>query len=195
MIRQLKATTKAASIEVSVQIGECKLSETFSVVAPSSIYMEQFPNTQVKHITGTASCGFIGAVYLRPDDVSFSEVEIQEQEAPAITSGCFTSAQGQMHELGAWEEASDNTWPGKGTYVTSDTVWSGADFTGPTFTDGQFTWYIPVKFRVKKESSSGTVFTVQIHHMALSGADGSMRISKNGVLFSRKASDPTTDYQ
>jgi hypothetical protein len=149
-----------------------------TVVKPSGAVMEQEPGTGILHRTGKAGVGFEGRTYLRPKNVSFSNIETREGECTGTGTGHLKYQDGLKHNTGIWLTIGTGNIS-KGCHENSvDTVDTG-DYKGPPFAYGTFVWPIPWQYRVG--SSAAKTFTTANHEE---------RIYKSGKTKIRKAGSP-----
>jgi hypothetical protein len=120
---------------------------TYNVVEPSGVAIEQEVGTNVFHVNGLPSVGFIGRAYITPADVSFDYIEVREEAVNAVAIGYFGYQNGLVHAQGAWLPIGAVV-VGKGSKDDSvDTIQGASDGHTP-YVSGTFTWDIPWSFRV-----------------------------------------------
>ncbi|MEZ5405125.1 MAG: hypothetical protein R3F23_02800 [Verrucomicrobiia bacterium] len=164
---------------------------TFTVVEPSGILMEQEPFTEIWHIQGMASVGFRGRAYYKPTDVSFINIQVREQTVPGNGNGYYNFLNGEVHALGDWIQVVQGTELKGSKDGTYDQISAGAY--PPPFAQGVFYWWIPWEYRLKKKQDFVKEFTTVAHYQE-ADEKGKVTLSKGGVNKSKNAEDPTSNY-
>lgn len=203
----------SANIVLSVTSGPLNgksYSKSRTIVAPSGVTLV---NTgDVLHTPGTASAGFYALTYLTPKDVSFSNIEEEEEYSAAewdagkvgpkaVTTGAYSipDLDNLPHKSGGYNRAGSgniNTGCLIGGNDTQDHVWSGK-IPVPVSEDGDFTWTIPRDYRVARPGStvhSGYTTLVQHQHVTKTDAAGNTvtTIEKGGISVSATETTPPT---
>jgi len=162
----------------------------FNVVEPSGLMIEQKTGSGIRHTSGAVSCGFIGSLYVQPDDVSFKSISIQEGAANATATGYLLVKNGEPHAVGPWLTIG-NTITGKGSKANAIDTISSADYTWTPYANGTFTWLIPWSYRV----GAGAIkqFTT-VTHQEITDSTGKLTISKGGTSKSANLNDATSTY-
>lgn len=196
-IVKLTAHDRAESTTVTAT-GDCgcKVDITFDVIEPDSIMQERVPGTGIWHTHNIPSVGMKLNIYIKPDTVSFENIEISEDDCAAVVTGYFsgTALDGIRHAghgAGHWAGVGACV-AGKGSMVRGqDTVQSGHCDFGKPFSNGTFSWPIPWRFRVGGGASK--VFGTANHIMTIN-AHGDMTISKAGANASVAYGNPSSSY-
>jgi GT2 family glycosyltransferase len=163
---------------------------TITIVAPNDALMVQCPGTGISHTHDYWSVGFQGNIFLRPTDVSFGSILVQEGTASGIGSGYLVGSNGIVHPVGPLIAVSGGNSTTGSQLIGFDTVQS--EELGPPFTTGDFLWPIPWRFQVGTAPIS--TFTTANHHETADGV-GTATIAKKGAgPFSRVPSDPTSGF-
>ena len=182
---------QAGTSKVKAVFSNMEIVNTFNVVEPSGILMDQEPYTEVWHIQGMASVGFRGRAYFKPTDVSFINIEVREQTAPGNGNGYYNFLNGQEHPLGGWKQVIEGTEIKGSKDGTYDQISAGAF--PPPFANGTFFWWIPWEYRTIQKKEFVKVFTQVVHYQE-ADVTGKVTLSKGGVSKSKKSEDPTSDY-
>jgi glycosyltransferase involved in cell wall biosynthesis len=174
----------------SVATGSVVATRNITVVEPNDGLMIQMPGTNLRHTNGLYGVGFKGSIFLRPTDVSFSQILMGEGTVAGVGTGYLAPLNGIVHPVGALVTVgtgnSANGCQANGT----DTVDSGDR--PPPFSVGDFLWAIPWQFSVA--GSARQTFTTANHHMTADAA-GTATIAKKGAgPFSRAVGDPTSTF-
>jgi hypothetical protein len=159
-----------------------------SVVTPDGAYMERI-GVNLRHVHNTWSVGFRGYVYLTPENVSFTNLELREDSCNATAWGWLSSMNGLPHPTGSWRDVGDGNNV-KGCKVdVIDEVYSGEKAPPPPYAEGDFNWPIPWQYRAPE--GSVTTLTIANHH-ATSDSSGQAVLEKKGASGSRVPSNDTT---
>jgi hypothetical protein len=159
------------------------------VVAPTDGVMLQNPGSGLLHLQGTWSCGFQGLVFLRPTDVSFTNVLVGEGGTVAVRSG-FLIQLDENHPVGPLVTVGPGDAQHGCQLNITDEVSSG--ILDPPFSPGDFQWTIPWEFSVN--GSPRVRFTTAAHH-AQADANGRATIAKKGAgPFSKVPGDPDSGF-
>jgi hypothetical protein len=187
------ATASNVTLRLIVQSGPSKnkyCEVRFSVVPPSDGYMIQKPGTNIWHRINTASVGFMGWSYLRPKDVSFTNIQRRENSCTGAGTGFYAYLNGINHPVGPWREVSNGNSTTGCLVVCDDRVTSGSK--GAPYSVGEFTWPIPRQYRVG--TGGAITFYTATHHQT-ANAIGTAQIEKaEAGPFSKKAGDASSDY-
>jgi glycosyltransferase involved in cell wall biosynthesis len=162
---------------------------TITVIAPSDAVMIQEPGTSLRHTSGQWGITFYGHIFLRPTNVSFHRITMNEGGGPTVTavsSGFLTPLDSPAHAVGADVPVGPGNLANGCQVLGVDTV-GHIDLPGP-FSVGDFLWAIPWQFKVGGGAS--TTFTTANHHTTADAA-GTATISKKSTTFTRAVGDPT----
>jgi hypothetical protein len=167
----------------------------FTVVTPTDAVMVQKPGSHLYHEHRIYSVGFLGNVFLRPTDVSFSNVYFQENTCKGEGKGYLSGLNGKPHEIGTVVPVGKGNASKGSPVLGDDSVWVRRAHT--PYSDGYFLWPIPwhIGARVPspgKKPLDSKPFTTANHH-ATADATGRATIEKKGAgPFSRVPDDPTS---
>ena len=147
--------------------------KTYDIVAPSDGNVYMVSDRDTGHVQGTPSCGMVVKVYIRPPDVSFTNVEIMEGSGRFSANGCLSYLNLVAHPSSAWFRGISLD-PLNGTLFCQDTTsraldtspanqniedptWSGtnAEQAGRAYRD------IEMLYRIFGSAGTGTRFQVQ----------------------------------
>jgi len=93
--------------------------KTYKIVAPQDGSVWMVKQQDIGHVQGTPSCGMLVDVYIRPTDVSFTNVEIMEGGGQFSANGCLSYLNGVQHPHSPWfKGVSVNAI--NGTLITQD---------------------------------------------------------------------------
>lgn len=183
------ADSKASTANVIASCDDIFCSVSFTVIEPSGVVIERAAQ-KTWHIKGTASAGFLGQPYLRPTNVSFSNVEIREQTVRGIGSGFYENRDDEIHPIGNWIALGEGSVDKPNKVNGIDRIRSSAK--EPPFSSGSFIWAIPWEYRV----SNGEEETFDtVAHMEVADANGRVVISKGGATAYADANDSTSDFK
>lgn len=133
------------------------------------------------YTAGNAGSGFTADVVIQPTNVSFGNIQVQEQTAVAVTTGYYSLIwAGIVHPQGGWIQVDDANG---GFSDTVGTVPPGLA-PPPAFAAGTFTWPIPWHYRLTGSPNS-ILFTTLNHVQTMSGATGTETTSKGGATRTR----------
>ncbi len=187
------ANAATSTVKATLNGGsECKV--VFTVVPPSGLFLRQKPGTGVLHHYNTLSIGFKGLPYLKPTEVSFVNIQVREKRVRGEGTGYLAFMTGIPHKPALnWEDvvSGDNDASGSRVRVT-DTVEFIVDTRSPPFTEGMFTFPIPLEYKLVTGSapmSGGIVNQILSTHPS-----EEINALKGGTSVSKKASDPTSHY-
>jgi hypothetical protein len=189
----LRAGRSAGSVTATATGPCCSCSITFTVIAPSSTFMGRSPGYVLKHHNGRPDCGFYGQFFLRPDTVSFKNLEVREKNSRCTANGFYLSFNNYTHQP---ETQTESGWftmadciAGQGTPANlDDEIYSGdTRLAGPPFTPGTMTWPIDWEYRVWGGSATALPQFQQQHQV---NAAGQCTTSKGGTSPSTVLSDP-----
>lgn len=174
----------------------CSCSITFTVIAPSAVFMGRQPNTPLKHTNGRPDCGFLGQFLLRPDTVSFINLEVREKNSRSTADGFYEPFNNCTHQP---EEQTESDWftmndciPGQGTPANlNDTIYSGDPGTGPPFTAGTMVFPIDWEYRVWGGPAQALPHFEQRHQVITAGT---CTTTKDGTSIATNPSDPTSSW-
>jgi hypothetical protein len=128
--------------------------------------------------------GFKARAYFFPNDVSFSNVEIQEGLISSSQEGYWDKKfpNGYDHPEGGWFGIMHNpTGPLYNSDSVDDNVHSGLSPKPPAYEDGSyFQWEIPWFYRVLGSAKRNDKYFIMIHRITMD-KNGNMTITKGGV--------------
>ena len=191
-----RAGRNAGTVVITAVGAGCSCSITFTVIAPSAVFMGRQPNTAVKHTNGRPDCGFLGQFFLRPDTVSFINVEVREKNSHCTARGFFAPFNNCTHQPAAQTESAwftmNDCIPGKGTPANlNDNIYSGDPGTGPPFTAGTMVFPIDWEYRVWGGPAQALPHFEQSHVV---NTAGKCTTSKGGTSVTTNPSDATSSW-
>jgi hypothetical protein len=191
-----RAGRTAGSATVTATGASCTCSITFTVIAPSAVFMGRYPGTPLKHTHGRPDCGFLGQLFLRPDTVSFKNLEVRERNSRSVANGFYQPFNNCTHHPASQTESAwftmNDCIAGQGTPANlNDTIYSGDPGTGPPFTAGTMTFPITWEYRVRGGSAQALPNFQQRHEVV---AAGTCTSTKDGTSISRVPGDPTESW-
>jgi hypothetical protein len=150
---------ESVTINAAGSHGSCSI--TFQVIIPTSMSMKRKSGTNLKHQNGRPDCGWLGTIFVHPNDVNFYRVEIREKDSQAITSGAYNVFRGVWHgnypppnRVSSWVplvKHSDSDGSSVGNSI-SDNIYSGdpggAAGNNPPFTVGTMYFDMTWQWRV-----------------------------------------------
>jgi hypothetical protein len=177
----------SATLTVNVTVGGVPATDNIgiTVLEPTSAQIIQYPGTFKKHFNPTnantiASVGFLGAIYITPDTVSFWKMKFREGTVEGKGEGYFEPDDGKKHnpnpEWMNFIKGISVATNRPNTVSAADEIWSGlhAPYAGRPFKEGRFTWSIPWYFKIG--SHQGTICIMD--QTKTINAQGDMTISK-----------------
>jgi type VI secretion system secreted protein VgrG len=201
------ADDKAGSTTITATGSGCACVNTitFTVVRPASWTMKKKTGSGVKHTKGHPDCGFLGVMYVHPNDVNFYNVETREKDSLSVGSGVYhPSHNGQYHgsyplpdRASSWFLLTRHTETDGSTDDVPDQIYSGypgSSITGtaPPFKTGNYYWEIVIQWRVVGGATIHDFPTVRQEHEIF--ADGKCETRKGGLTESAIYSDPTSSW-
>ncbi len=177
-----------------------KATKRFQVVRPNDVIFAREAGSGVYHRRGVPSAGFEAITYLRPTDVSFSNLEYREGGASYTGTGVFARGAVTLGELATNYEVihpvrADWSPVNGGDSVANGSLVSGSDEmeTGPVprIGVGEFRWSIPQYGRVIGTHDDFVIKSLD--HVETCDATGAMTISKGGVSVTCQLNDPDSD--
>jgi hypothetical protein len=121
-----------------------KVKIDFNVIEPSSVSIAK---TGGANQTNPLGVQISAQWYIGPEDVSFTKIEIAEQQCNAVCSGYFNYQQGLLHNPGSDAPVTNTLVAGKGWLCSGiDGISGGSQ--GPPYSPGTFTWSIPWKYKI-----------------------------------------------
>jgi hypothetical protein len=143
-------------VKVVAKIEKCSgyPTESFTIVRPTEINFDC--GNYGAHRQGYPSAGITANLYVYPDDVSFYNLEFQEQNQPVTSTTTYWK--GLFHNQGSWKPLkANNTISGLGTglddgYEDYIAICGVDKFAPNTGQGGTTTCDIPVKFRIKNNN-------------------------------------------
>lgn len=188
-----RAGRRAGSVTITADGPTCTCSITFTVIAPSGVFMEPKDGSPLKHHDGRPDCGYFGKFYLQPDTVSFKNLEVREKNSKCAADGFFKKFDGITHQGAGQTESPWFTMydciAGKGTPANlDDRIYSGdPGGAGPPFEAGTMTFPIVWEYRVWGGAATALNQFEQKHVV---DAAGKCTTSKDGASASRVPDDP-----
>jgi len=185
----------SATLQLKLLQGPSKESgpvSNLTVVAPSDGYVLKQPLSGIRHFQNYWSCGFLGNVYVLPNDVSFYNLFFREDDVGATASGWLSFLNGQSHDPGSPQGILNGI--GGGLVNGDDQVFSGkySDSNHGPYATGQVAWAIPWTYSVDFITWHSIRVVDQI---ASSTSTGRCTISKTGSgSFSSELSDPDSEW-
>ena len=170
------------------------------MVRPTDVVFARQGGTGTYHVQGTPSAGFKAITYLRPADVSFSNLEFREGGASFVGTGIFARAEASRADLAqnlniihpiraAWSPVDGGDSSVLGSLVEGqDTV----STVTPAIGVGTFCWSIPQLVRVIGTRDDFVVESLD--HLAVTDVAGNMTLSKGGVIVIHAINDVTSNY-
>ncbi|MGA2329324.1 MAG: hypothetical protein ABSH05_23940 [Bryobacteraceae bacterium] len=189
----LRAGRNAGSVTATATGPCCTCSITFTVIAPASTFMDRSPGYFLKHHHGRPDCGFFGQFFLRPDTVSFKNLEVREKNSHCTANGFYLPFNNCTHQPATQTESGWFTMSdcraGQGTPANlNDKIYSGdTGKPGPPFEIGTMTFPIDWEYRVWGGSATALPHFQQQHQV---DAAGQCSTSKGGTTESRVPGDP-----
>ena len=202
------AGDQEGTVTITASHSPCTASVSLTVVAPTHWSMQRIAGTHLQHQHGCADTGWLGEVFISPNDVNFYRVEIRERDSQAVVQGVYVGTI-QDH---AWhgnydppERVSD--WhvltthdPAKGSSSSDlvDRVTSGyllaigySPDNAPPFHAGSYYYPIVWQWHVLGNTTAHNFPTVQQQCMVL--ITGLCTVSKGGHSEHSLYSDPDSD--
>ncbi|MCI5224184.1 MAG: hypothetical protein D3924_16315 [Candidatus Electrothrix sp. AR4] len=166
--------------------------KNITVIAPNGVNLIH-DGSNIWHVNGRASVGFRAISYLRPTNVSFSNIRTQEGTVAGIANGFFAGDNGDMHPMPGWNNVGPgNIANGCKELYNYDTIESGPH-NGP-YAVGNFTWNIPIEY----DDGTNGVQAIPggtLSHVERIEANGDMTIHKGaGGPFTKRLNDPNSNY-
>lgn len=157
----------------------------FTVLAPSSMSMSK--------VSGSGQANPLGVqlqsdVYVGPESVNLSAVTVAEQQCNANCNGYFAAyQQGLVHNPGADAGVTTTLVAGKGWKLgITDNISGGTR--GATYSGGDFTWAIPIHYKINGHSY---YFTTKNHIKELSiGGSGKATLTLTKGSASHSQTEP-----
>jgi hypothetical protein len=164
----LRAGRNAGSVTATATGATCQCSITFTVIAPSAVFMGRAPGTPYKHTLGRPDCGFLGQLFLKPDSVSFINCEVREKNSHCVADGFYLPFNNCTHQPATQNESGWFTMQdciaGKGTPANlNDNIYSGDPGGGPPWTVGTMTFPIDWEYRVWGGAATALPHFIQNH--------------------------------
>ena len=146
---------------------------SFEVVPPSGRSLAR--ESDLQYTKGLAGSGFVAAVTILPTDVSFTRIEVREEEAFGVAKGYYDTV---MHWNGKKHNATTWTVPGANNIRIIDTVGTEPPGSPGPFSKGTFTWEIPQTYRPLGSTTSLPPYSKPVHLQEMFGASGAEGTSK-----------------
>ncbi len=198
------ADDKAGSTTITATGSGCSCVNTitFTIVRPASWTMKRKPGSSIKHTNGKPDCGFLGIMYVHPNDVNFYRVETREKDSLSVATGCYNpSHHGKYHgkygppdQASGWFLLTRHTEPDGSTDDVPDEIYSGyandaAMGTAPPFKVGTMYFPITIQWHVVGNANIHDFPVIRQEHEVFS--DGKCETRKGGLTESAMYSDPT----
>ena len=189
-----RAGRNPGTVVITAAGSGCSCSITFTVIAPSATFMGRSPGYVLKHHNGRPDCGFFGQFFLRPDTVSFKNLEVREKNSHCTANGFYLPFNNCTHQPSTQTESAWFTMhdciAGQGTPANlDDRIYSGyTGEPGPPFQPGTMTWPIDWEYRVWGGPATALPQFQQSHVV---DGPGQCTTSKGGTSETTVLSDPT----
>ena len=156
------AGESAGSTTVTAKGSGCSCSNSiaFTVVEPSDWTMKRQSGTNLKHTKGRPDCGWLGIMYVHPNDVNFYRIETREKDSKSVADGCYKTFNGVYHgnypppdQASSWFPITAHSETDGSTDNAPDQIYSGDPGSGatgkkPPFTVGTMYFPITIEWRV-----------------------------------------------
>lgn len=198
------ASDTGGSVTVTATGAGCSCTMTFTVVQPSAWRMRRRSRTNLRHRNGRPDCGWLGMLYVRPTDVNFYNIEIQEVDSLCQATGAYSVWHNRVwhgnypppDRVSAWIPITGHSSAHGSNWGGSDTIYSGdpggaATGTAPSFTVGEH--YFAITMQWKVGSGSAHRFTA-VRQEAEIFATGRCEMRKGGNTEHTMYSDPTSTH-
>lgn len=183
----------------------CVNTITFNVVEPSDWTMIRKPGTNLRHNHGHPDCGWLGEMYIHPNDVNFYNVEIREKDSLSVATGSYNpSHHGKYHgsypppdRASPWLVMANHTETNGSQLDAEDQIYSGYPHssvtgTAPPFNVGTYYWEIVMQWRVIGKATINDFPTVRQELEIFS--DGKCETKKGGHSETCMYNDPTSSW-
>lgn len=198
----------SANIVLSVTSGALhgkSYSKSRTIVAPSGVKLVQTGG--VIHTQGQATAGFHALTYFTPTNVSFHNVEEEEEYSGSeeaagkngpigVGTGSLSGKNGQQHQGGGFFTAGSGDI-NLGCLIAVDDIEAHNQAFQPFSTSGDFTWNIPRDYKIGDNGTVHAAYTSLTHHNHQSATDATgnsvTTISKGGITVSAKQNDPNSN--
>jgi Domain of unknown function (DUF4157) len=175
-------------------IGQQVDSAKFTTVKPNGGYVSRKNGTNLKKLQDCWGVGFVGELFVTPNNVSFSNIQFREGTVAPEISGDWNAGLSQQdipiadHSLGDWLPILE---PNNGVAVnqvdTEDWIETGTKSAQPTGQPSGYIWRIPWEYRGMNGSEGE--FTKVIHEVRDDG-QGTATLSKGGATVTSQRSSP-----
>lgn len=149
---------------------------SFEVVPPAERSLAW--KSDLNYTKDLAGSGFVATVTILPTDVSFSRIEVREEEAIGVATGYYDTVlkwNGKKHPATNW------TVPVGSNIGMIDTVGTPAPGSPGPFSKGTFTWEIPQTYRPLGSTTSLPPYSKATHLQEMFAASGAEGTSKEGA--------------
>ncbi|HQR52370.1 MAG TPA: hypothetical protein PLZ79_03810 [Burkholderiales bacterium] len=149
---------------------------SFEVVPPSGRALAR--ERDLAYTSNLAGSGFVAGVTILPTDVSFSRIEVREEEALGVATGYYDSVlgwNGKKHGATSW------TVPGGQNIRMVDTVGTELPGSPGPFSKGTFDWEIPQTYRSIGSTQSIPPYAKANHSQEMFGVSGAEGTFKEGA--------------
>jgi hypothetical protein len=196
------ADDSAGSVTITATGSGCSCVNTitFTVVRPADWTMKRTAGTNLRHTNGRPDCGWLGTMFLHPNDVNFYRVETREQNSRATCTGSYMPFNNIHHQPATQTESAFFGMAGHtdadGSQVAlNDNIYSGdpgaaATNAAPPFKVGTMFFPIVWQWRVLGSANIHDFATVRQEHEIFS--DGKCVSKKGGNPESSMHTDPTS---
>ncbi len=179
------------TLQLETLTGNVVDTKTLTVIEPNAVHLIH-DGSGIWHVNNVASVGFRAISYLRPTDVSFSNIQTKEGTDNAVANGYLSFKNGEVHAPGTLGPVGNgNSTLGCKELYQYDTIATGQYTTTP-YSAGDFTWNIPIIFN---DGNNGDIqFTTLVHREEIDNT-GAATIRKGaGGPFTKQLNDPSSSY-
>jgi len=175
----------SATVKAKVSDPEAELDVPFNIQKPTGVSAVPYGATGLQYDIGKAGAGMhIEPLILMPTTVSFYKLKTKEMNCSALNpDGYFTNAfiinTLSHNPLSGWHEVDEDN---KNGFDTARTRIEG--FPKP-WSKGEYTWKIPVKWRVGDDETTQSDFPSLRDQVFEIEADGTVRVKKFGKTATR----------
>jgi hypothetical protein len=197
------ADDNAGNVTITATGASCTCTITLTVVQPSDWTMQRKSGTDLKHKHGRPDCGWLGIMYVHPNDVNFYRIETREKDSQYVGTGVYASYTGDYHgnyplpdRASSWFRISRHTEADGSTDDTPDTIYTGlpsvaATGAAPPFNVGAGYFPITIQWRVVGKTTIHDLPVVRQEDEIF--ASGRCE-SRKGHVEHTMYSDPTSTY-
>lgn len=186
------APDNATNVTVTATIGSMPVNFYFKVYAPTGYVSAQIYGTISAFQTNQAGAGITNIIWMGPTNVSFNRVWFEEVGEVA------TNATGYFANTNTWpadrldhgQHGANNWFQLQAGNIFGDIANSG--ICDPPWTNGNFTWPIPVAWQVGSASSSMTNYMAGWNQNFTIDASGTVTVQKFGISVTRTTNSVIT---